>query len=192
LLNAHGFNPDLLGRDFRVGYCADSEVPLARKRVIAPVSQDGELVGWLAAKFTEDRIRFLFAPGMSTAGVVYNLKAASECSTVLVVPSPDWVWRLGQAAVSPISHTDGDRFFRTISSVFRRKNAVVVIPYGADKLHELVSRFQLRFGPQFAKVHLPYLGRNPNPKKLCCLVCKAAARQGLEVTFQEPDSEDTE
>ncbi len=60
-LRDHGFDPLTLGREFGVGFCASSHEPLARDRVVAPVSQGGKFAGWIAARLAEGGVNFLRA-----------------------------------------------------------------------------------------------------------------------------------
>lgn len=180
-----GFDPDRLGRLFKLGYCReDEDEELARDRVVAPVSYRGDLVGWLAVRFTADRMRFFCAPGMRAGDAVYNLDRAREYPTAIVVPSPEWVWRLGRCAVASLTTVATERFAETVRSVFRSKQVVLVTPADHPEDGALARRLSTALGPAFAAVRLPSAAVGEGRKGLVRLIRRAASDRGLAVTLR--------
>ncbi|MCE9560536.1 MAG: hypothetical protein K8U57_00645, partial [Planctomycetes bacterium] len=186
-LRDHGFDPDKLGGEFGVGYCGESEEPLAVERIVAPVVQDGGVVGWLAVRFVNGEPRFLRAPGMRTTNLVYNLDQARAYATGFVVPSPDWVWRLGMAAMAPLTQPASDMSERRIHATFQRKKLVLVTPPAAKIDRALESSLRGGLRPQFRSVILPSSAVGANRKALRRLVSTGAAEKGLNVKFTKPE-----
>lgn len=185
LLREHGFDPDQLGREFRVGYCGDSDELLARESVIAPVMQGDELAGWLAVRWAAGGPTFLCAPGMRAGRLLYHLDQARRHPLVIVVPSPDWVWRLGTSAVAPISGGDPDLLLRTLSTAFAKKDVVVVTPPGTRGLDKLTMRLAMQFGTRFADVRLSGRSTGSDREALHEMIRTAAAKRGLSVAVSD-------
>jgi hypothetical protein len=184
-LAGRGFDPDRLTRLFNLGYCReDEDERLARDRVVAPVSYRGELVGWLAVRFTADGVTCLCAPGMRAGAAVYNLDRAREHPAAIVVPSPEWVWRLGRCAVAPLTTVATERFADIVRSVFRHKQVVLATPADRPEDAELAQRLSSALGPAFAAVRLPRSAAGEDRKELLRLIRRAASDRGLAVTFQ--------
>lgn len=185
-LRDYGFDPITLGREFGVGFCASSHEPLARDRVVAPVSQGGKFAGWIAARFAEGGLNFLSAPGMRAGEGIYNLDRAREYPAAVVVPSPDWVWRLGGPSVAALTAPATERFARTLRSVFREKHIVFITPAGCEEDESLAERLFASLGAAFTPVCLPRSFENAGRKELRRAVRAAAAAQGVTVKFKSP------
>lgn len=97
------FDPDKLSDSFNIGFVADTAegVSLAcRGRIYIPVVQNGDLLGWQCRGITPDaKPKYLNAPAMHKASLLYNFDTAREQPFVIVVEGVPSVWRLGAASV---------------------------------------------------------------------------------------------
>lgn len=101
------FDPERLGRFYRVGYCVQSSYFLARNRIIVPVYQHGKLEGWQARfigdmdwKAPDAPPKWWTCPNMHKSKLLYNLDNARLWKTGVVVEGAGDVWGFGPMAVA--------------------------------------------------------------------------------------------
>jgi hypothetical protein len=155
-LAALGHDPDRLARVFGVGYCPAADVRVADERVVAPVRRGQKLVGWLAVRFVGAGLEFLAAPGLAAAKELYNLDRAKEYPAAVVVPSPDWVWRVGTAATAPLSSSDPERLAGLLRKALPGIDLVLVSTAGHHAaVRALADELASRHWARVAHVRLP-------------------------------------
>ena len=183
-LAALGHDPDRLGRVFGVGYCPAADIRLADERVVAPVRRGGTLVGWLAAAVTGDQIRFLAAPGIAAGMELYNLDRAKQYPAAVVVPSPDWVWRVGTAATAPLTAPVPERLAGLLRKALPGRDVIVLgTPDAPQTFETLARRLPLGHAGKVACVRLPSTEATPTRRELKRVLRAAAAGRGIGLTF---------
>lgn len=128
-LKRQGFDPDKVGKAYGLSVCLDADDPLTRHRIIIPVTMRGKHQGWqsLATGETARTKKYLSAPGMRTSELVYNLDAAREYRTPVIVQEPADVWAFGRMATCPLGETVSRKQVRILRTALHRKHAVLLL-----------------------------------------------------------------
>lgn len=102
-IESRGFDPDWLAMKFQIGVVASASEPkfdVMRGRLYIPVTYRNELVGWQCRAIAPSNApKYLNAPNMRKANLLYNYDSAESQPFVVVVEGVTSVWRIGQAAV---------------------------------------------------------------------------------------------
>lgn len=147
-LKRHGFDPDNVGKAYDLSVCLDGDDPLTRHRIIVPVTMRGKHQGWqsLATGEIAQTKEYLSAPGMRTSELVYNLDAAREYLTPVIVQEPADVWAFGRMATCPLGETVSGKQVRILRAALWRKPTVLLLCRegralgGAQRLREEMER----------------------------------------------------
>jgi hypothetical protein len=183
-LAALGHDPDRLARVFGVGYCPAADVRVADEKVVVPVRSAGGLVGWLAAVFPWGGIRFLAAPGMAAGAQLYNSHRARDYPAVAVMPSPDWVWRVGTYAVAPLSSPSTEALARLLRKSLPKNDLLLVsTPERHAAVAVLTGRMMLLHRGKVTHVRLPHTASSASRGEITRLLKASAAERGIAVTF---------
>jgi hypothetical protein len=209
-IQSRGFDPYLLGKQWRVLYCYESSIPLVSGRIIIPVFSEGELVGWMARQATDEVHYF---PGTTRKVPKYynmhgfqkrihafNFDAASQFKTMVLVEGAFDAIRTGVHAIGVLGKTVSQEMRQRVVTIARRNGAdtvlVVMLDPDQDKreavLHEThhIRRLaeQLREGwSRVVEVYLPS-GQDPaslSTEALRYYMESAAAQQGVILNWQQ-------
>jgi hypothetical protein len=104
-----GFDPEVLAKDFGVGYCVNSEFTLAKRRLYIPIHMDGQLMGW-QCRYLGDwhkglPAKYFSCPSMRRRYMALNYNQALEHKTVLMVEGPFDVFGAGKNAFGVLGKT---------------------------------------------------------------------------------------
>lgn len=106
-----GYDPAGLWNSFSVEYCthADPGHSMAQDRIIAPVSMNGQVVGWIGRLPGDSAFatqpKYLFPSGFQKSRTLYNHDVALNQPMVVVCEGTTDVWRVGPAAVGLFGKT---------------------------------------------------------------------------------------
>jgi hypothetical protein len=191
-----GLDPERLARLYNLGYCGESaSLLVSRNRIIIPILQRGKLQGWQALSFDEGQgcgsgqPKYLSAPGMAAAELVYNLDRARDYSMGVIVPEPFDVWRFGPMAMSMFGICS-ERQRRNLTSAFRNRTLALVTlksEITATMAKRLAQQFRERMYDRFIVVRVPdhRIWRSAGRAELRTIVAKAAAEEGIEVRYRK-------
>lgn len=195
------FDPAYLARQFGVGYILESEYPLARNRIYAPVVIGGKLVGWQCrrASDTDDGTpKWWSCPGMAKGTFFYNFDNAIQYQTKVIVEGPPDVWGFGRQAMGLLGKAISMEQADLVSQVVGPDDAVVVMldpdqPSNEHgKLHHIERAVQQleRFPNLKDKVVPVYLpdGRDPGDMDrlyMRRLIANTAHEFGVRVSFRK-------
>lgn len=110
-LQQRGFDPDAVGRRWKLGFCASApaEYFTAQDRLIIPIEMESKLVGWQArylGQVPDHSIpKYWTMPGLKKSFVLYNHDLARQHRFVVVVEGVADVWRFGPEAVALLGHS---------------------------------------------------------------------------------------
>ena len=133
-LKLRGYSIDELWELWRVGYCEDESDYLAYGRIIAPVMDEGMVVGW------QGRVPFdsVAGVGLKEVGIqkyisqvrpryfAYNLDRAIRLGFVVLVEGVFDAWRVGTSGVALLGHNLSDRIISRLSCASLGKGVHVV------------------------------------------------------------------
>lgn len=191
------YDPDRLGRFYRVGYCPTSFYYHARHRIVAPVYAEGKLKGWQARyigdmdwKRKDSPPKWFSCPGMQRAKLLYNLDEARKYKVVVIVEGPGDVWSFGPMAVASFGDTVTKTQTGMIMSLFGKHTCVLMLdPESMDKAstRDLCSRFRGQFEGGFVPVTLP---KRTDPGSLARNFLRRYVRQaargcGVRVSYKK-------
>lgn len=127
---ARGFDPDVIGPAYGLGYCmqAEEEWGIASGRLIIPVSTGGKPVGWQARRLDGGKkLKYWTMPGMRTSKALYNVDSATLRDVVVVCEGVVDVWSVGRCGVALFGHTLSPDQQSLLASVASRRPWVVVM-----------------------------------------------------------------
>ena len=208
-VRSRGFDPETLGRLYDVRYCHDSDRWLARKRLIIPLYDAGELKGW-QARHLGDEIpkasdgrklpKYYTAPGTPRRMLIYNYDNAVKYRTGVLMEGPTDPWSLGLMGMASLgSKLTSDqikklkRGFRRHSLVWLPDPDVFEDPKEEKNLRVVERELRQQFDGGFAIVQLPVGGPDPGAMDRGFLrdyIRQEAAKQGCKVSWKRrPKSE---
>jgi hypothetical protein len=180
-------DPDRLARVFGVGYCPAADVRVADERVIVPVRKGGDLVGWLAAECAADGIKFFKAPNMASDTWLYNLDRVKDAPTAVLVPTVEWVWRVGTFATAPLGRVDPARLLNLLRKRLPGQHLIVAgVPDTSFDTRQLARRLAMQHPSKVVHVQLPATAGAVSRGDLREMLQAAAAERGLPVNFTRP------
>jgi hypothetical protein len=193
-LAGRGFDPDRLGRAYRLCYCDGGDDPLARHRVIIPVYQDGLLKGWQSLRVLRPVSRpdtsptYLTARGLRVSRLLYNLDHARHHETGVLVAEPAHVWAFGRMALAPLGPSVSDHQYRRLVGVFRKRTVVVLMSEAAlewDPVSDLILELQYAMPRRVAVVPLPRTLATGSTRRaaLRAYVTAQAKVQGVKISY---------
>lgn len=166
-LESRGFDCSELTELYRVGYCAEPHrrFPLAANRLVLPVYQDDELVGWQARlpydQPPNGQPKYYSMPGFKKSRALYNLDRARGHDHVVLVEGPTDVWRYGPEAVASFGKSVSLSQLELLRQYFDR----IVVLLDADARHEARRVFE-RLSPHVGRVWLVHLREGSDPGSL--------------------------
>ena len=190
---ARGYDPDTLGRCYKLRYCAESDDPVARQRIIIPIEERGEMRGWQSLAIRDAETRepaLLSASGMKQSRLVYNLDTAKKYATSVLVRWPTDVWTFGPMALCPVGNKVSEQQIDRLRTVVSTRQLVVLLEHydpGYRFNEPLEHGFPFHLRGQIAFVRPPRdlpPGRKGR-SQLRAHVVAEAAKQGLSVTFRK-------
>jgi len=196
-LAGRGFDPVRLGRAYGVSWCQESRYTLARRRLIVPFYEEGELVYWQARypgeldwkdKTNPPKYWNLARP---RGAIVYNIDAARNYATGVVCEGVSDVWAVGPMAVALLNNRLLPAQRRKLQAAFAGRPLVLLLdPDHAGEAGEAVGEVDLlrqAAGPgRFAIVRLPE-GRDAGSLSRAVVrqyVEEGAAEQGVTVSWK--------
>lgn len=103
------FDPLLLGKNYQVSYCRDSDYSLARNRIVVPFFMKNMMVGWQCRYIGEwrkgDPPKYWTTPGMPRSMVAYGFDEAIKYPTVPIVEGPFDRISFGPEAIALLGKT---------------------------------------------------------------------------------------
>jgi len=192
-----GLDPDRLGKAYKVSYCAENDEPVARDRIIIPIVMRGQLRGWQSMPVRAGSIggriipsRYLSAPGMESAKLLYNFDRARQYQTAVLVKGPADVWTFGPMALCAVSSRVSEYQEQTLRSVFREATLVLLLyemVFSRPDVRRLVSELRPSLRFRLAVVRLPESdpAGQYNRAVLREHVVKEAAKQGVRVCYDK-------
>jgi hypothetical protein len=200
-LKSRGFDPDKLGRVYKVAYCPKSHWSLASDRIIIPVIQSGKLRGWQARyigeinKNTDSSKRkpppkYFTMPGMKKSRLLYNLDQARQYRTGVIVEGASDVWSVGPMAVCTFGCCMSSEQRKLFLVAFRKRTAVLL--YDPEALEEaqvvkVIEDFKEVMPGRFAVVKLPdnYDPGDLSRESVRDEIAIQAEEQGVKVSFSK-------
>jgi hypothetical protein len=191
------FDPDILGRFYRVYFCRESHHFNARRRLIIPAYHDGKLLGWQARyvgevnwKEPEAPLKYFTMPGMHRSKMLYNIDNAKHYYTGVIVEGPFDVFAFGLPAVCTYGASMSRDQIRMFTSVFRRRSGVLLYDpdvYEDKHVQDVIGKLKHRMSANLACVKLP---DNTDPGSLARrflreYVIEEAKAQGVKVSFRK-------
>lgn len=171
-LEDRGFEPARLTRLFGVGFCVDSDLELATRRVVAPVYWSKRLVGWQARyvgpSLDKSIPKWYTCPGFKTAASLYNFDKAKRYSTVVITEGPGDVWGFGRQAVAVFGKVIRRQQLALLSKYCSKQATIVImldpkyddarelakgLPHPIERAYSLLQ--SSRFAGRVLKVYLP-------------------------------------
>ena len=194
------YDPEMLGRFYRVGYCPTSPYYLATNRIIAPVYQDGILKGWQARylgecdwKSEDAPPKWWSAPGMNRAKLLYNWDNARAFRTGVIVEGPGDVWSFGPMAMATFGSTMTTQQRRMFVAAFGQGSGVIMYdqdvqdkPSTAASYAKLIEELRPQFRHGLASVILP-AGADPGDLDravLRAIVAEQALTQKVIISWE--------
>lgn len=189
LTQNRGFNLQELAANYDVRYChsgwgGDSR---AGSRIVIPVRQEGQLMGWQAryvgeAEWTAREPKYKFPVGMKKSRLLYNIDAAVRYPVVVLCEGATDVWRVGPMGVAAF----GKELSRHQCELLVQKCAdkCLVIMLDADasvEAHVLWAELRDRFRGGVVLAELP-AGSDPGAQDrnaLWVAIANAARKQSI-------------
>lgn len=103
-----GYDPAVLARHYRIGYCEEAavEYPLMANRLVIPIYQQDRWVGFQGRAIDDHtQPRYYFPPGSYKTQWVYNLDQARRYKILVITEGATKVWRIGPLAVALFGKT---------------------------------------------------------------------------------------
>jgi len=129
------FHPDpaRAGNAYGLAYAGAAADPSARNRLVIPIHSGESLCGWQALAVGAPgatRPAYTSSPGLIAGRHVYNLDAALEFQTPVIVPNPPLVWAVGQMAVCPLGTRVTDAQIERLVAAVRGRPVALLHPAG--------------------------------------------------------------
>jgi len=194
------YDTDVLSKYYRVGYCPESPMYLARNRIVAPIFMHGKLRGWQARVIGEldwkaegAPPKWWSDPRMKKSLVLYNYDNAIRFRTGVVVEGPSSAWGFGAMAMatmgSSVSMPQIDllkKGFESESLVWLWDPDVRHDPMKMKHLMKMLPHLEKAFRKGFAVVWLPD-GSDPGTldrNYMRDYVAREAKAQGVTVDWR--------
>ena len=100
-IEGRNLDPYYLARKFNVGFCVESNITMARRRIVAPVYVDNQLIGWQArhlGKPPKGLQKWFTCPGFKAGSTFYNFENMIKHRTIVITEGPADVWAFGVQA----------------------------------------------------------------------------------------------
>jgi hypothetical protein len=196
-IESRGFDPNTLSKIYGVSYCAFAQDYRVHRRILIPVYNDGNLVGWQARYVGEldwkgenkSVKKYHTCPGMRKSLCLYNLDRAKHYPTGVVVEGVTDVWSFGPMAVSGFGDKISPGQVDLLVKHFQNKSLLIVLdsePSALEKAHEVAEELRGRIVKGVAVITLPD-GSDPadlDRRVLWQIAKKQAAEQGVFCSFK--------
>lgn len=129
-VRSRGFDPDVVGPAYGLGYCmkAEEEWDIATHRLIVPATVGGKMVGWQARRLDGGKkLKYWTMPGMRTGKSLYNVDSATLRPVVVVCEGVVDVWSVGRCGVALFGHTLSEDQKGLLAAAASRNPWVVVM-----------------------------------------------------------------
>ena len=104
----------------------------------------------------------------------------------MVVPTPDWVWRVGTMATAPLNEPNPERLALLLRRSLPNRDLLLVSTQGQHKSTErLADILALQHRAKVAQVRLPVTATAATRNELKSILRAAAANQGFVVSFKK-------
>lgn len=100
-IEGRNLDPYYLSRKFGVGFCVESNITMARRRIVAPVRVGNQLIGWQAryvGKPPDGVAKWFTCKGFKVGSTFYNFENMIRHRTVVITEGPADVWAFGLQA----------------------------------------------------------------------------------------------
>jgi hypothetical protein len=100
-IESRNLDPRYLAEKFDVGFCVESNIAMARRRIVAPVWCNNQLIGWQArhvGKPPKGVAKWFTCKGFKVGQTFYNFENMVKHRTVVIVEGPADVWAFGLQA----------------------------------------------------------------------------------------------
>lgn len=166
-----GFDPSEIARDWDVGLCTSGSVKYSG-RLYIPIHSEGNLAGWMC-RYPGDRVgsqtlkeagvrKYLFAPGMATSRLLYNLDAAREHPVLVIVEGATDAWRVGLNAVAVFGKRIHDAQCELLArAISKGRIRYVVLMLDPDQSAEEIRRGAVHHITSAERILRPWVGRTP-------------------------------
>jgi hypothetical protein len=106
-LLSRGFDYKDLAKRYGLGYCEEAAeaYPIMWHRLVLPIYQNGQYVGFQGRLLGDGRPKYYNPPGASKTDWIYNMDAARHYSVLVVTEGATKVWRIGPFAVALLGKT---------------------------------------------------------------------------------------
>ena len=190
------FDPEKIGRCWKVHYCVDSIHYLARSRLIIPIFYEGELKGWQARyvgnlpKDSKWPPKYFTMPGTPRRMLLYNMASARRYETCVIVEGPTDVWSGGPMFVCTLGATMSTHQRRDVVAAFSRYSVVLCYDpeeFRKESVKALARDLTGKFQAGFACVKLPE-GSDPGSldrQFLRQYIAAEAKKQGVKVSWRK-------
>jgi hypothetical protein len=203
-LLSRDFDPDKIGRFYNVHYCHASFRWLAANRLIIPIYEDRQMVGWQARyvgelpwhdKSKEDLPpKYYTMPNTPRRAVLYNFGNCCQFRTGVIVEGPSDVWGLGPMATATLGSTMTNLQRRKFITAFRKHAAILLWDPDVQADHKkwpgvekLIEHLHEEFRGNFTPVWLPQ-GRDPGSTERQFLrdyIADEARKAGVKVDWRK-------
>jgi len=210
-----GFDPGVLTREFKVGYCEESRFALARRRLVFPIIVRRKLVGW-QARYLGDRLpdgrtlkeagipKYFSCPGQIRRQIAFNYDRALCSRVIAIVEGPLDACRVGPYAMAVLGKTLSSVLQEQLVADIRRRwgdDAAIAVVLDPEQdevskrrgrphhIHLAVQDLRKRYSNVFP-VFLP-LGTDPGSypaERTRDLIEAAAARARVPLHWEEVSS----
>jgi hypothetical protein len=190
-LNGRGWDTQHLCELYNLHFCehADGELRLATNRIVVPVYQHGEMVGWQARyvgdiDFKATRIpKYFTCPGMYTSACLYGYDQATTSPVAFLCEGVTDVWAVGPGAMALFGKRSLLDPKQAMLLAHHWKYLVILLdPDAAVEAEALCLSLRTAI-PHIIKVQLP-IGTDPaaiNTDVLWDLIYGSAAAQGIDL-----------
>jgi DNA primase len=199
-IRSRGYDPDVLGRTYRVSYCAKSHYNLASNRIIIPVYDGDRLRGWQAryigelpwkgGKKRDLPPKYFSCPGSNfRSQCIFNFDRMSKWTTGIIVEGTTDVFAIGSMAGAIFGNSMTDVQKRRLLAVFAERTVVLLLDpeeFESKLTQRTIRELSAKMPKRFCAVRLPDA---TDPGSLSREFTKAyvkeeAARQGVKVSYK--------
>lgn len=199
LRDDRGFDLHYLWSRFRVGYCPESEILQANRRIIIPVYSDGRAVGWQGRKIGDGGgdafvdIKYLSAPHWRKSQYLLNYDFARLRRTIVLCEGPTDAFRVGLCGVCTFGASISPTQIGLLTAAVREGVERVVWAWDGDlaakniDLDETRRQLQESLGSAFLEAEFPpdVDPGSLNSDVLLAELTHQAAKRGVHLSFSE-------
>lgn len=145
-LQSRGYSKDTAAA-YSLGYYENKDGSslterMANRRLIIPVFQNGEQLGWQARKIFEDMSgpKYFTAPGLPVGRVLYNVDQARNQPFVVLVEGVADVWRIGAPAVCLFGKTLSAGQHALVLDTWKQKPVLIFVDSDAAAESEKIKQ----------------------------------------------------